>query len=378
MAVPKPSFTVGVEEEYLLVDPSTRDLMAEPPGELWDDARERLGTRVAPELLRAQIEIGTHPHETIAGLAADLLDLRRTVSEAARSHGAAIIAASTHPFARWWEQQPTEEDRYQALAQDLGTVGRRMVICGMHVHVGVEDPELRIDLMNQVAYFLPHLLALSCSSPFWGGHDTGLSSYRLNVFRTLPRTGLPEHFTSHAEYQRHVDVLVDAGIIEDASKVWWDVRPSVRYPTLEMRVSDICTHWEDAISIAVLYRCILHMLFRLRRDNQRWRTYANMLVSENIWRAQRYGVRGTLMDYGRSELVPFADLVEELVELLMPDAEELDCVGELRRAITIAREGTSADRQRARFEAATEAGADRAEALQSVVDELMTDTLAGT
>jgi carboxylate-amine ligase len=378
MAVPKPSFTVGVEEEYLLVDPSTRDLMAEPPRELWDDARERLGARVAPELLRAQIEIGTHPHETIAGLAADLLDLRRTVSDAARRHGAAIIAASTHPFARWWEQQPTEEDRYQSLAQDLGAVGRRMVICGMHVHVAVEDPELRIDLMNQVAYFLPHLLALSCSSPFWGGHDTGLSSYRLNVFRTLPRTGLPEHFTSHAEYQRHVDVLVDAGIIEDASKVWWDVRPSVRYPTLEMRVSDICTNWEDAISIAVLYRCILHMLFRLRRDNQRWRTYANMLVSENIWRAQRYGVRGTLMDYGKSELVPFPDLVEELVGILMQDAEELDCVGELTRAITIAREGTSADRQRARYEAATEAGASQTEALQSVVDELMVDTLAGT
>jgi carboxylate-amine ligase len=369
---------VGVEEEYLLVDPETRDLLSDPDRGVWDSAIERLGGRVAPELLRAQIEIGTHPHDTIQALADDLLDLRRHVSDAARGNGAAIIAASTHPFARWWEQQPTDQDRYRMLANDLAAVGRRMVICGMHVHVAVEDPELRIDFMNQIAYFLPHLLALSTSSPFWGGRDTGLRSYRLNVFRTLPRTGLPEHFTSFAEYQRHVDVLVDAGLIEDASKVWWDVRPSVRYPTLEMRVADICTHWEDAITVAALYRALLHMLYRLRRDNQRWRTYANMLVAENIWRAQRYGVHGSLMDFGRGTLVPFPELVDELVELVRPDAQELGSVAEVERARIIAREGTSADRQVATHEAAIADGASEVEALRAVVDELMEDTLVGT
>ena len=378
MAYTEPSLTVGVEEELLLVDPETRNLVAEPDPHVWEDAENRLGTAVMPELLKAQIEVATRPHDNMQALADDLKGLRSTVGSVAADHGMAVIAASTHPFALWWEQRHTDRDRYKLLAQDLAMVGHRMVICGMHVHVAVEDPELRIDLMNQLTYFLPHLLALSTSSPFWGGRQTGLKSYRTNVFRTLPRTGLPEHFQSWAEYQRHVDVLTGAGIIEDASKLWWDIRPSVRYPTLEMRVSDICTRWEDALTVATMYRCLLHMLYRLRTENQRWRQYANMLVSENIWRAQRYGVSGDLMDYGISRLVPFVDLAEELVEALRPDAEHLGCVDELERAVTIAREGTSADRQLATHRAAIEAGASGEEALRAVVDELTIDTLAGT
>jgi carboxylate-amine ligase len=253
-----------------------------------------------------------------------------------------------------------------------------MVICGMHVHAGIEDPELRIDLMNQVTYFLPHLLALSTSSPFWGGHNTGLRSYRMNVFRTMPRTGLPEEFDSWAEYQRHVQVLVEAGLIEDGSKVWWDIRPSIRYPTLELRVPDICTRWEDAVSIAALYQSLLHMLFRLRRHNQKWRRYANMLVAENIWRAQRYGASGELVDFGTGELVPFPDLVDELVELVRPDAEELGCIDEVEHARVIARDGTSARRQITAYEEALAAGASQEAALRAVVDELIADTLANT
>ena len=374
----RPSLTVGIEEEYLLVDPETRNLVADPPSRLWEEAISELGTRVVPELLRAQIEVGTHPHGDIQSLAADLRALRHDLAAVAERNGARLIAASTHPFALWWEQQHTDRDRYQMLAQDLGMVGHRLVICGMHVHSAIEDPELRIDLMNQVTYFLPHLLALSTSSPFWGGHNTNLKSYRMNVFRSLPRTGLPEHFDSWAEYERHIGVLTGAGLIEDASKMWWDIRPSVKFPTIEMRISDICTRWVDAVAIAAMYRSIIHMLWRLRIKNQRWRMYAHMLVAENVWRAQRYGIDTELMDYGRSELVPFPDLIDELVELVSRDADELGCLEEVQHTRVIAREGTSAHRQIASYEAALGAGASEQEALQAVVDHLITDTVAGT
>lgn len=378
MAVTRPSFTIGVEEEYLLVDRETRDLAADPPDGMWAEAKRRLGQRVMPELLKAQIEVGTNPHSSVQDLAEELRSLRAAVSEIAAPYGLAIIASSTHPFALWWEQRTTESDRYLDLAEDLAIAARRMVICGMHVHVAIEDPDLRIDLMNQVVYFLPHLLALSCSSPFWGGRNTGFKSYRMNVFRSLPRTGLPEEFTSWSEYQRHVGVLTQARLIDDASKVWWDIRPSARYPTLEMRVADICTRWEDAATVAALYLCLLHMLFRLRTSNQRWRRYSNFLVAENLWRAQRYGVEGSLMDYGRSELIPFSDLVDEMLHLIRYDAEELGCVAQVGRARLIAREGTSARRQLDAYRAAVRAGADHQSALRVVVDELIEDTVAGT
>lgn len=373
-----PALTLGIEEEYLLVDPETRNLVSDPNEDLWTEAYALLGDRVTPELLRAQMEVGTKPHATIQDLAADLKDLRKTLGSCAQDHGAALIAASTHPFALWWEQLATDKERYQELNTDLGMVASRLVISGMHVHAGIEDPDLRIDLMSQVAYFLPHLLALSTSSPFWGSRNTGLKSYRMNVFRTLPRTGLPEHFESWTEYQRHLDVLVDAGVIPDASKIWWDIRPSAKYPTLEMRITDIATRWTDAITIAALYQCLLHMLFRLRRSNQRWRHYANMLVSENVWRAQRYGSAGDMMDFGQSALVPFTDLIDELVELVRPDAEALGCVREVEHARVIAREGTSAARQVATYEASLSAGSSNEDALKAVVDEMIIDTLAGT
>jgi carboxylate-amine ligase len=373
-----PQLTIGIEEEYLLVDLETRNLLADPPHELWEGAHDRIEGRVSRELLRAQIEVGTKPYERVADAGHDLRALRRTLGQVSADHDAAIIAASTHPFALWWEQVHSEGDRYEMLAEDLGVVGRRMVICGMHVHAGIEDPELRVDLMNQVTYFLPHLLALSTSSPFWGGHNTGLKSYRMNVFRTMPRTGLPEEFASWAEYQRHVQVLVEAGLIEDGSKIWWDVRPSTRYPTLELRVTDICTRWQDAVTIAALYQSLLHMLYRLRRTNQKWRRYANMLVAENIWRAQRYGAQGELMDFGIGRLVPFTDLVDELVELVRPDAEMLGCVAEVEHARDIASDGTSARRQVAAYESALAAGASDTDALRAVVDELIADTLLDT
>ena len=278
------------------------------------------------------------------------------MAELAGEHGLAPIAASTHPFARWSTQEPTERERYQAIARDLAGVGRRLVICGMHVHVGIEDDELRIDLMNQARYFLPHLLVLSTSSPFAEGEDTGLKCYRLAAYQELPRTGLPGRFESWEEYRQTVDLLVRNGIIEDASKIWWDLRPSSRFPTLEMRVTDVCTRLEDAVCVAAMYVSILRMLYRIRRANQTWRTYPLFLLSENRWRAQRYGVDGTLFDFGKGELVAFRDLVEELLVMLREDAEALGCTAEIEHARTIVARGTSADRQVALLRAACRRG----------------------
>lgn len=365
---------MGIEEEYLLVDRVTRNLVNDPGPELWDAAKEALGHRAMPEFLRAQLEVATGVHETIKSAGEELGSMRRTLNEVLEPHGAVIVAASTHPFALWWEQQPTDRDRYKVMAEDLGMVARRMVICGMHVHAGIEDPDLRIDLMNQVRYFLPHLLALSTSSPFWGSRLTGLKSYRISTFRAMPRTGLPEEFASWSEYQRHVDVLVRAGIIEDSSKIWWDVRPSARFPTLEMRITDVCTRVDDTLTVAAVYLSILHMLYRLRRNNQRWRQYAPMLISENIWRAQRYGIEGSLMDYGRGLLVPFEDLVEEMLEMIRPDAEDLGCLEAVENARAIVEGGTSADRQVKVYQDATIAGASGEEAMRAVVDYLIEDT----
>jgi carboxylate-amine ligase len=251
------------------------------------------------------------------------------------------------------------------------------VICGLHVHVGIDDDELRIDLLNQIGYFLPHLLALSTSSPFWRGEDTGLASYRVAIFNELPRTGLPDHFESYGEYRRQLERLVAAGLIDDASKLWWDVRLSARFPTLEMRITDMCPYLDDAVAIAALYQCLLSMLWRLKRQNQRWRIYPHMLVRENRWRAQRYGFDAGLVDFGKDRIVDFAGLLEELFELVAPDAARLDCTAEIANARTILTRGTSAHRQRQAYARALADGADRHEALVAVVDGLIAETASG-
>ena len=372
----EPAWSIGIEEEYLLVERESGELVTEqPPGLMEKVADLRYGL-VSRELFSSQIEIGTGICTNMKYLRADIGLMRLAVAEAAGEHGLAPIAASAHPFARWHQQRYSEGERYGALTEDLQGVTRRLVVSGMHVHVGIEDPDLRIGLMGQAAYFLPHLLALSTSSPFWEGRDTGLKSYRMSVIGTLPRTGLPEKFDSWSDFKRHVEMLVRAGIIEDSSMVWWDIRPSERYPTLEMRVTDLPTRMEDAIAIASMYVCVLRMLWRLGLENRRWRSYANSLLSENLWRAQRYGVGDRLIDFGKAELVPLPDLVEELIELLRPDAEALGCVVELEHTRTICRRGTSADRQLAVYKEALNAGATDDEALKAVVDTLIADTVA--
>jgi carboxylate-amine ligase len=374
MALKEPSFTIGIEEEYHLVDVDTRDLVAAPPG-LISDCEKALGDQVRPEFLRSQIEVGTRVCRSLAEARAELARLRRTVARLAAAYGLAPIAAGTHPFGRPEAIEPTDEERYRAIARDLQLVVRRLATCGMHIHIGIEDDELRIDLMNQARYFLPHILALSTSSPFWQGRDSGLKCYRLAVYDELPRTGVPGRFSGWQEYEQTIGVLIHSGVIEDASKIWWDLRPSASFPTLELRITDVCTLVDDAIAIAAVWLAIVHMLFRLRRSNQSWRMYPLLLLAENRWRAQRYGVSGSLFDFGRGELVEFASLVEELLGLVSTDAAELGCETDAGRVRLIATGGTSADRQLACYARGMVDCADQRAAFQGVVDLLIRETV---
>jgi carboxylate-amine ligase len=374
MADTAPALTIGIEEEYLLVDPVSRDLAVDPPEALLKDCQKTLGDRASPEFMRCQIEVGTPVCDTIAQARHELAELRRTVIDKAGEHGLAMIAASTHPFATWRPQKTTERDRYEQLAQDIGTPVRRLLICALHVHVGIQDPNLRIDLMNQMRYFLPHLLALSTSSPFWQGEDTNLMSYRLAVFNELPRTGLPEEYASYGEYEQHLAALVATRVIEDGTKIWWDIRPSARFPTLEMRICDVCTRMEDSLTVVALYVSLIRMLWRLKRNNITWRRYKALLINENRWRAMRYGANGGLIDFGRREMVPYPDLLEELLELVAEDAAALGCEAEVARARAVAAGDTSAHNQRRVFAEAMAGGASRQTALTRVVDWLIDNT----
>jgi carboxylate-amine ligase len=374
MATREPPLTLGIEEEYLLVDRATGAVAAEPPEELFTALHDRTAGRAFPEFLRAQVEVATPVCRDIGEARVALGDLRRAVIEEAGRYGLAPIAASSHPFSLTSRQKRTDKERYVALLEEMQGAARRMMICGLHVHVGIDDDDLRIDLMNQLTYFLPHLLALSCSSPFWEGERTGLMSFRLMIFNGVPRTGLPEPFSSWGEYRRHTDVLVETGIIADTSRIWWDLRPSVRYPTLETRVMDCCTTLEDALSLAALNQCLLRMLYRLRRGNQRWRLYSHLLLAENRWRAMRYSYDAGLLDLGRQRVVPYAELLEELIEIVREDAVALGCLPEVERLREILVRGTSAHRQLAVHERAKQGGATDAEALEAVVDWLVEET----
>jgi len=373
----EPLFTIGMEEEYFVVDRDSRDLVPDLPDSLLETLENPPVGTTSPEFIRSQVEIGTPVSKNVAELSEHLAVMRRFVSDTVSEHNMAIIASSTHPFAKWGAQKHVDKDRYNLLAEALQGVVRRLLICGMHVHVGIDAKDVRIDVMNQVSYFLPHLLALSGSSPFWHGEDTGLKSYRPAIFRALPRTGLPDEFSSWSDYIRHVDVLVDTGVIEDASKLWWDIRPSSRYPTLEMRSADICTRYEDGITVAAVYQALTAALNDRRMNNQKWRIYSRMLIQENSWRAQRYGVDEPLIDFGRSELVSMDQLMDELIDFIGDQAERLGCLDHVMRVKAIVAGGTSADRQRGVYENSLSDGADKSEALREVVDHLINETVEG-
>jgi len=376
MAGAAASFTIGIEEEYLLVDRASRDVAPDPPREIFERCRDIAGTGlVEPELLRSQIEVDTRVCETVAEAYKDLARLRRVISEVAGGFGLAPIAASTHPFAEWHEQRKTHKARYDLLFRDMQSLARRLLICGMHIHVGIEDDELRLLLLNRFACYLPLLLSLSTSSPFWQGEDTGLKSFRLTVFDNFPRSGLPEQFEDFSDYTRHIDILRQAGVLQDATFIWWDMRISARYPTLETRVADMCTALEDAASIAALTQSLLHYLYRSYHDRRHVPVYSRFLVDQNRWRAMRYGYDEGLVDFATASLVRIDELLADLVERVLPDADELGCSQELKRVLEIPRRGTSAHRQLAIYHAALGEGLDHGGALQRVVDWLIAETV---
>lgn len=361
--------TLGVEEEYQLVDAQSRALDSYV-SKIMPDGRVRLQDQVKEELMMSQIEVGSRVCENVTEVRDELRRLRGELIELAERDDKRIVAAATHPFSKWIDQTITPQMRYKALEEDMQEIARRLLIFGMHVHVGIGDLELTIDIMNQARYFLPHILALSTSSPFWHGRKTGLMSYRSVVFETLPRTGIPDSFASYAEYDSHMTTLERVGIIDDRTKVWWDARPHPKYKTLEFRVCDICTRVEDALCVTALVQALVAMLVDLRMGNRSWRVYPRSLIRENKWRAVRHGVHGELIDFGAGKSVPYSELLNEILEMLAPYAETLGSLNYLMHAQEILKSGTSADRQLAVYE---RAGGD----LNAVVDSLIEETKQG-
>jgi carboxylate-amine ligase len=368
------AFSVGIEEEYFLVDAATKAISTGRPREFFAAAKDALDSQVTGEMLQSQIEVATAPHVEMATARAEIKRLRRTVGDIAAAHGLAILASGTHPTAQWVESRHTPTERYDSLMHDLQMLGRRNMVCGMHVHVELPGSEDRIDVMYRMLPYLPLFIALATSSPFWQSHRTGLMGYRLAAYDELPRTGVPELFRRREEFDEYVAALTRAGVMTDSSYVWWAIRPSLKLPTLELRAPDSCTLVDDAVAIAALYRVLARRLVRNPWLNWDMTAVTRAIIVENKWRAQRYGVHGTLVDLGAHTAVPVSELVDRVVEDVMPDAEALGCVDEVSRCRDIAATGTSADSQLAVFDA-HEKVADRDRALNAVADWIATTTL---
>ena len=364
----QPSFTIGIEEEYQIIDPVTRELKSYITEMLKADSA--ILREIKPELHQSMVEVGTQVCHTPGEARTELIRLRGMVMDLAAQNGLVIAAAGTHPFSRWSDQEITPLERYAGVKEDLQDLAQRLLIFGTHVHIGIEDREFLIDAMNTCRYFLPHILALSTSSPFWCGRNTGLKSYRSVVFSNFPRTGIPRSLESWADFESLVEVMVQTNSIPNASKLWWDVRPSWSYPTLEFRICDICTRVDEAVCIAAIFQAICFKLWKLRRDNLTFRHYATSLIEENKWRAIRYGLDGKLIDLGKGVEFPARDLLRELIEWFLDDVlDELGSRREVEYAYTILAEGTSADRQLATWRETGD--------LRAVVDRLVAETAEG-
>jgi carboxylate-amine ligase len=364
----EPSLTIGIEEEYQIIDPASRELRSYVQRFL-AQGQTVLRDQIHPEFLQSQVELGTRICRGIQEARDEVTRMRRSIWELARSEGLWVAAAGTHPFSSWARQEISPFGRYPELARFLQDVGRRLLIFGMHVHIGIEDRELLIEVMNQMRYFLPHLLALSTSSPFWHGRDTGLKSYRSVVFESLPRTGIPPVFSTYSDYKGYLGTLLATNSIDEATHIWWDARPSEKFPTLEIRIPDMCTRIDETICLAALAQAIVAKLVQLRQANQSWRLYQNRLVDENKWRAVRYGIRGKMIDFGKNQEVPVPDLIEEMLEWVDDVVDELGSRAEIEYARHILQHGTSADRQ---VETYRQTGDFRA-----VVDHVVSETQEG-
>lgn len=357
----------GIEEEFFVADKKT---YSTPRGSLkafHAAARHAFPKDVQREMLQSQLEIATPPLTNASEAREILATLRSGLSIVADEHNLALFAAGTHPTAHWVRERATPAARYDKLMRDLRMLGERNLVCGLHVHVEVMDPSTRVDLMNRMQPFLPLLLALSTSSPFWQGRWTGLLGYRLAAYRELPRTGMPEMFDDAQDYQRYLDAMVSAGAIPDASFVWWAVRPSLNNPTLELRIADSCTSVDDAVAIASLYRCMVRLLDRRRDIHAPMSGAMRAIASENIWRAQRYGTHGSFVDLARGRAISAAEWIDETLALVSEDAAALGCMSEFDHIRAILARGTSADRQLAVFNEARGRGLPAQEALRDVV-----------
>jgi glutamate---cysteine ligase / carboxylate-amine ligase len=361
-------FTLGIEEEFQIVDPVTRELRSHIT-EMIEEGQMILGEQVKPEMHQSMIEIGTGICQNIQEARADLIKLRRTVSELAERNGLRIAAASTHPISSWKDQKITPDAHYEALINEMQFLAQSLLIFGMHVHIGIDDRESQIHLMNAARYFLPHLLALSTSSPFWIGTKTGLKSYRSEVFKKFPRTDIPDYFSSYSEFDNYVSLLLKTGCIDRPKKIWWDVRPHPTFPTLEFRICDIPSRVDEVIAIAALIQAIVAKLYKLFKMNMGFRLYRRALIQENKWRAVRWGLDGKLIDFGKQKEVPVRDLIHELLDFVDDVVDELGSRKEIEYIHTILENGTSADRQLRKFEETQD--------LNAVVDQLIAETMEG-
>jgi carboxylate-amine ligase len=365
-----PSLTIGIEEEYQIIDPETRELRSYITEILKESGHYVLREQVKAELHQSIVEVGTQVCTSPAQARAELVRLRRGVMELAGKKGLKIAAAGSHPFSSWITQEITPFERYLGVKQDMGDLAQQLLIFGTHVHIGIEDREFLIDALNVCRYMLPHILCLSTSSPFWVGRNTGLKSYRSTIFRSFPRTGIPRRFDSWAHYSYLVDTLVKTRCIPDGTKIWWDARPNWNYPTLEFRICDVCTRVDEAVCIAAIFQAIIAKVWKLRRDNMTFRVYPSEFIEENKWRAVRYGLDGKLIDFGKQAELPARALIREMIEWFIDDVlDDLGSRAEVEYAYKILDEGTSADRQLATFA--------RTGDLKAVVDQLIAETEAG-
>lgn len=361
-------FTLGIEEEFAIVDPDTRELRSHIQ-EILEGGKITLKEQIKPEMHQSVVELGTEICQSIVEARAHVLELRSKLAELAGRSGLKIASVGTHPFSHWHDQLITEGERYQEIVKDMQLVARANLIFGLHVHVGIPDREVAIHVMNQARYFLPHIYALSVNSPFWVGRNTGLKGYRLKVFERFPRTGIPDAFESLSEYEDYCKLLVKTGCVDNAKKIWWDIRLHPFFDTLEVRVCDAQSRVDDTLAIAALIQAVVVKLHKLLRQNTTFRVYRRRLLDENRWRASRYGIDGKLIDFGREAEVDTRSLVHELLDFIADEIDELGIRREIEHIGRIMREGTGADRQLATYE--------RTHDMKAVVDTIVDETYEG-
>jgi carboxylate-amine ligase len=364
-----PSLSIGIEEEYQTIDPETRQLRSHIEMELIEKGRKVLRERIKPEMHQSVVEVGTGVCKNIKEAKEDIKQLRREMVSLAHQHGLRLAAAATHPFADWRNQEIYPDERYHTIVEDMQTVARSNLIFGLHVHIGVEDRETAIHIMNAARYFVPHILALSTNSPFWLGMNTGLKSYRCKVFDKFPRVNLPDYFPSYSEFDNYVKLLIKTGCIDNAKKIWWDIRPHPNFPTLEFRMCDLPMRADETIAIAALIQATVAKLYKLYSMNQGFRLYRRSLLMENKWRALRYGLDGKMIDFGKQTEVPAKDLIYEYLHLVDDVVDSLGSRDEINYIYRMLQEGTGADRQLRVFQQTGD--------LKQVVDYIIQETESG-